>query len=252
MTKQIAVVTGAARGIGRAIALSLANAGYATIGLDIDKDGLDSLASESGCRTIVADMGDVDAIRDVFREIVETHGRVDVLVNNAGVTRRAPILDLNENDWDRITRVNAKGVFFCMQEAARQMQTQGDGRIINIASVAGQGYKGSSNAIYAGTKGAVIAMTRLAAHEFGPHGITVNAVCPGVTETEIVQGIVASDADAQGVTKEVIRQRIRENIPIRRTNTTQEVAEMVLYLVSPGARNVTGQSLNICGGLMMV
>ena len=239
-------------GIGRAVARTLAAAGWRALGIDLDGAGLDSLEVEAGVLPVISDMGDVDAIAGTFQSIAETQGRIDVLVNNAGVTRRSGILDLTESDWDRITRVNAKGVFFCMQHAARQMLTQDDGgRIINIASVAGQGYKGSSNAIYAGTKGAVIAMTKLAAHEFGPHGITVNAICPGVTETEIVQGIVARDAQDQGVCEDEIRARIRSNIPIGRTNTVDDVAQMVLYLASPGARNVTGQSMNVCGGLMM-
>ena len=174
-----------------------------------------------------------------------------MLVNNAGITRRADLLDLTEADWDRITGVNAKGAFFCMQDAARQMMSQGDGRIINMASVAGKGFHNSSNAIYAGTKGALIAMTRMVAHNLGAHGITVNAVCPGTTETEIVTGLIERDAETQGISIEESRTRMFEKIPMKRANTPADVAALVVFLASEGARNITGQAINVDGGLLM-
>src|SRR5277367_2642137 len=112
-------------------------------------------------------------------------GRIDVIVNNAGVTRYAPIMDLTEADWDRIHRVNAKGVFFCLQRAAKEMIRQGGGRIVNIASISGRGYAGASNAAYAASKGAVIALTKTAAQQLGRHNINVNSVCPGITRTPL-------------------------------------------------------------------
>jgi len=256
MTDRIVIVTGAAQGIGRAMVAAFVAEGDTVIGLDIDAAGLAeaerALAGGGGAfEGIVADVGDLGQIDESFGQVIADHGRIDILVNNAGITRRADMMELTEADWDRIMRVNAKGVFFCLQCAARQMIDQGSGRIVNIASVAGRGYHAASNAIYASSKGAVITMTRMAAHRLGPHGISVNAICPGITETEIYRGIVERDAAAEGVPVEVVRNRHLATVPIRRANTVEEVAAMVIYLASPAARNVTGQALNIDGGLMM-
>lgn len=250
MSQRISVVTGAAKGIGRAIAEALLDAGDAVIGLDVDADAMAGAPFEGR----VADCSDLGVIDRTFAEIAAAHGRIDVLVNNAGVTRRADMMDLTEADWDRIVGLNAKGVFFCQQAAARQMLDQSsahDGRIINIASIAGKGYPDSSNAIYAASKGAVITMTRMAAHRLGPHGITVNAICPGITETDIFQGIVARDAETRGVPYDDVHAEKVANVPMRRTNTTAEIASLVVFLASAGARNITGQALNIDGGLVM-
>ncbi len=252
---KIALVTGAANGIGQAIAMGLARAGADLAVTDIDAAGLAALKGEIealGRRavTIEADMGDVAAIDKAVATCVETLGRIDVLVNNAGVTRRAHIMDLEEADWDRIFRVNGKGVFFCMQRAAREMIGQGGGRIVNIASIAGKGYGGASNVIYAGSKGAVIAMTRLAALQLGGNNITVNAVCPGITRTAIYQGIIERDAEREGVPVEKVLDRALQTIPLRRANEPEDVANLVRFLASDQARNITGQSYNIDGGLV--
>lgn len=250
--KKIAIVTGAAKGIGRACAIALDAAGFRVLAWDVDRGGLDDLAGQvPGVETGELDVTDVQALRRAFAKTVSAHGRIDVLVNNAGITRRADLLELTEDDWDRITGVNAKGAFFCMQEAARQMTRQGDGRIINMASVAGKGFHNSSNVIYAGTKGALIAMTRMVAHKLGSHGITVNAVCPGTTETEIVTGLIERDAETQGISIEESRSRMFEMIPLKRANTTEDVAALVTFLASDGARNITGQAISVDGGLLM-
>src|SRR5204862_1427027 len=125
------------------------------------------------------------AIDQMGRRVVEMFGRIDVLVNNAGVTRRADIMDLTEADWDRIMRVNGKGFFCCLQRVAREMIPRRRGTIVNIASIAGKGYAGTSNAIYAASKGAVISLTRIAALQLAPHNINVNAICPGSTKTAL-------------------------------------------------------------------
>jgi NAD(P)-dependent dehydrogenase (short-subunit alcohol dehydrogenase family) len=250
-----ALVTGAANGIGKAIALGLAKAGADVAISDLDGAGLATTRSDIealGVRSVAieGDAGDVGAIDKMVSETVAGLGKIDVLVNNAGVTRRAHIMDLVEADWDRIMRVNGKGVFFCMQRAAQEMIKQGGGRIINIASIAGKGYAGSSNVIYAGSKGAVISMTRLAARQLGPHNINVNAVCPGITATAIYKGIIEEDARKTGLPIEKVRAKALETIPIRRANDPEDIAAMVVYLASDGARNVTGQSFNIDGGLV--
>src|SRR5216684_694424 len=145
---KVALVTGAGAGIGRAIALALANEGA-------------TLAAGNRGLAIEADCGDVASIDAMVSRVVAELGRVDIIVNNAGVTRYSYIMDLSEADWDRIHRVNAKGVFFCLQRAAREMMKTGGGRIINIASISGRGYAGASNAAYAASKGAVIALTKM-------------------------------------------------------------------------------------------
>lgn len=250
--EKIAIVTGAAKGIGRACAVALGAAGFKVLAYDIDREGLADLAAQvPGIVTGALDVSDVGQIGTAFGQAIADHGRIDVLVNNAGITRRADLLDLTEADWDRITGVNAKGAFFCMQEAARQMMAQGDGRIINMASVAGKGFHNSSNVIYAGTKGALIAMTRMVAHNLGAHGITVNAVCPGTTETEIVTGLIERDAEAQGISIGESRTQMFEKIPLKRANTPEDVAALVVFLASDGARNITGQAINVDGGLLM-
>jgi len=181
---------------------------------------------------------------------MERFGRLDVIVNNAGVTRRAYIMDLTEADWDRIHRVNAKGVFFCLQGAARRMIDQGGGRIINIASIAGRGYAGTSNAAYAASKGAVIALTRTAAQQLGRHNITVNAICPGVTRTPLLDQIFTAMQEKEGISKADAEARAARPIPLGRINEPEDIAAMAIFLASPGSRNITGQAYNVDGGLI--
>jgi len=199
---------------------------------------------------IEADVGNADEVEDLMRQTVDTHGRIDVLLNNAGVTRRAPIMDLTEADWDRIYRVNAKGVFLCLQAAARHMIPAGDGRIINIASIAGKGYAGASNAIYAASKGAVISLTKTAAQQLGPHNININAICPGVTRTALSDANLKARAEQEGVSLEEMTRRRAAAIPLGRANDPEDIAAMVVFLASPAARNITGQSYNIDGGII--
>ena len=252
-----AVVTGAGRGIGRAIALELAQAGARVAAADIDRDHADDTSAaiqESGGESlsIRADVGDLAAINRMILEARDAFGRIDVIVNNAGVTRFLDVMDVEEADWDRIHRVNAKGVFFCMQRAAREMIDQGDGgRIINIASIAGKGYAGTSNAAYAASKGAVISMTMIAAHQLARHHINVNAICPGVTATDLSITNMRQRAERTGVTVDEMRAARDSRIPIGRANEPEDIADMARFLAGPGARNITGQSFNVDGGLIM-
>ena len=190
LNDQVAVVTGAGQGIGKACALALAEAGAHVVAVDINGPNAEATAEAAGAyqrRSLAlrADVGDLADIDSMVRQTMEKFGRIDILVNNAGVTRRADIMDLTEHDWDRIHRVNAKGVFFCLQRVAREMIPRRSGRIVSIASIAGKGYAGASNVAYAASKGAVISMTRLAALQLARHNITVNAICPGVTRTAL-------------------------------------------------------------------
>ncbi len=250
-----ALVTGAANGIGRAIALGFARAGADVAAADQDKANVSTLKAEiealgRKCLAIEVDVGDLAAIDAMISQTVDAFGKLDVIINNAGVTRRAHIMDLTEEDFDRTNRVNAKGVFFCMQRAATEMIKQGGGRIINMASIAGKGFAGSSNVIYAGTKGAVISMTRLAAVQLGPHNITVNAVCPGITETAIYEEIIVRDAAKLGLPEAEVRAKALEQVPLRRGNSPDDIADMCVFLASDAARNVSGQSLHVDGGLV--
>ena len=254
---KIAVVTGAGRGIGRAISLELAGAGAHIAVSDINADSVEetavavkALGRES--LAVPADMGSTGDIDRMIAQAKETFGRIDIMVNNAGVTRYIDLMDVEEEDWDRIHRVNAKGVFFGMQRAAREMIEQGDGgRIINMASIAGKGYAASSNAAYAASKGAVLAMTMLAAHQLGPHNINVNAICPGVTLTPMGVETMAQRADSLGVSVGELEQALGSRIPIGRANEPEDIVAVARFLSGPGSRNITGQALNVDGGLVM-
>jgi NAD(P)-dependent dehydrogenase (short-subunit alcohol dehydrogenase family) len=255
LSDQVAVVTGAGQGIGKACALAMAKAGSDVAVVDINAESVKETAAEIaalGRRSLAlrADLGSVSDIDRMVAETIASFGRIDVLVNNAGVTRRAEIMDLTEEDWDRIHRVNAKGVFFCLQRAAREMIPRRSGRIINIASIAGKGYAGTSNAIYAASKGAVISLTKTAAQQLGPHNINVNAVCPGIVRTAMWREINRVIAEKEGSSPEEVERVKLETVPIRRANEPEDIAAMVVFLASPSARNVSGQSFNVDGGLV--
>ena len=255
LADRVAVVTGAGSGIGKATALALAREGARVAVVDVDgaaaKATADAVA-ELGPRSVAleTDVGDLAAIDRMVQAAVAALGPIDVLVNNAGVTRRAYIMDLTEQDWDRIMRVNAKGVFFCLQRVAREMIPRRSGCIINVASIAGKGYAGTSNAIYAASKGSVISLTRTAAQQLARHDINVNAICPGVTVTALSEANVAVRARDEGLSVEEMTRRRNALIPLGRANDPEDVAGLAVFLASPAARNITGQSLNVDGGLV--
>jgi NAD(P)-dependent dehydrogenase (short-subunit alcohol dehydrogenase family) len=257
---KVVLVTGGGAGIGRATALAMSEAGANVAVADIDlaaaQRTTDQIASNTRqALAIEVDCGDVAKIDAMVERTIAELGRLDVIVNNAGVTRYAYIMDLTEADWDRIHRVNAKGVFFCLQRAAREMirQNQADGsggRIINIASIAGRGYPGTSNAAYAASKGAVIALTKTAAQQLGRHNINVNAICPGVTRTELGERNAVTRAAERGVSVAELQAQQEAGIPIGRANQPEDIAAMAVFLASPAARNITGQAYNVDGGLV--
>ena len=206
--------------------------------------------ADAGGDFIEGDVGELGDIEGVVASVIERHGRIDVLVNNAGVTKSLGFFDVTDADWDRIYRVNAKGLFFFMQAVARSMRDRGRGRIVNIASIAGKGYRGTSNIAYAGTKGAVIAMTRIAASQLARYNINVNAVCPGVTRTDLFEQVVGELVEREGISRSQALERLDRSIPLRRSNEPEDVADLVVWLASDQARNVTGQSWNVDGGLL--
>jgi NAD(P)-dependent dehydrogenase (short-subunit alcohol dehydrogenase family) len=257
---KVALVTGAGAGIGRATALAMAGAGAAVAAADIDvaaaqRTAGDAAGNRGRAIAIEADCGDVAGIDAMVARTAAEFGGLDIVVNNAGVTRYAALMDLTEADWDRIHRVNAKGVFFCLQRAAREMirqqqQGRGGGRIINIASISGRGYPGASNAAYAASKGAVIALTKTAAQQLGRWDINVNAICPGVTRTELGRRNAVLRAAERGIGVAQLEAEQEAQIPIGRANLPEDIAAMAVFLASPAARNITGQSYNVDGGLV--
>lgn len=234
------MVTGGATGLGRASANALRNAGCHVIIAGRRHDVLESAASELGAEAIVCDVIDVDAISGLFAEVEERHGKLDILVNAAGLNRRAPALEATPEDWDFVNDVNSRGTFFCCQAAARIMQRAGYGRIVNIGSMASEiGIIHAS--AYAAAKGGVKLATMTMAAEWAPLCINVNAVLPGWFKTELTEKLFEDDA---------WRNRVLARIPKGRGGVPDEVGNMVLFLVSPLADYVTGEAIRVDGGAL--
>jgi len=271
---RVAVVTGAARAgsIGRAIAARLLRDGLRVVvsdlggPLDTHPDYESAAPSDlQEARTELGALGEVHALPcDVRRAgdvealvdgAVARFGRLDVLVNNAGLgVGLTPVVDLEEADWRLNLDVMATGVFLCSRAAARRMVQQGDGgRIVTIASQAGKTGM-PLLAAYCAAKFAAIGFTQALAHELGPHGITVNAVCPGTVDTPLLAvrgGVIETYARRAGITEEQYRRRVLRTIPLGRMATPEDIAEAVGFLVSPAAAYVTGEALNVTGGQEM-
>ena len=246
-----ALVTGAGQGIGRAIALALAREGAHVAVLDVVKENADAVRREIealGAKglALVADLRTRADVERAIAALVAQWGQLDIVVNNAGWDRMQPFLESDEETWDRIIGVNFKGTLYVLKAALPHMVQRGGGRVINIASDAGR--VGSSNeAVYAGTKGAIIAFSKTIAREISRHGITVNVVCPGITETALLQGM----RDESPKNAKVI-EAIGRAIPLGRTGQPEDIAAAVAFLASPEAGYITGQTLSVSGGLTMV
>jgi len=251
----VALVTGAGQGNGRAIALGLARAGANVAVNDLREDSVDHVVHEvealGRCAVgVVADVTQTSQIDAMVARTVDTLGRLDILVNNAGLICPNPFGEVTEEDWDRTMAVNARGLFFCMQAAARVMKVQGSGRIINIASVAGRGTH-SLSPPYAASKATAIIAAQQAARALAPHGITVNSVCPGLIDTDFNTRLDEQiGVRQQGLQPgEFIRQRIA-TIPLGRIGTPEDVANVVVFLASPPASYITGQQITVDGGIL--
>jgi acetoin reductase-like protein len=251
-TRKVAIVTGAAQGIGRAIARRLARDGFAVVIVDINEGGLDEVKREIealGAQALAL-KSDLTRLKNIEKVIVRSTewGQLDVLVNNAGRVLITPFLEITEQEWDAIMTLNLKTVFFAMQSAAKCMQV--GGRIVNLSSISGRSGR-PDQAHYAAAKCAVISLTQSAALSFASRGITVNAVCPGVVDTPMTAGIHEIRARTLGITPEESLARMIAKIPLGRLETTEDVAGTVSFLCSPDAAYITGQSLNVCGGMEM-
>lgn len=241
---KVAVVTGAAQGIGKAIALKLAQNGADLVISDMNIDKAQETAREAeslGRKAIalkanVANSQEAEAMID---EAVAGLGAIHILVNNAGITRDALMLRMKEEDWDAVISVNLKGVFNCTKAAVKHMAKQRYGRIVNIASIVGEmGNAGQAN--YSASKAGVIALAKTVAREFASRNITCNAIAPGFIETAMTQALT-----------EKVREELAKQIPLARLGMPEDVAGGVLFLVSDAANYITGQVLNINGGMYM-
>jgi 3-oxoacyl-[acyl-carrier protein] reductase len=249
---KVAIVTGAGRGMGGAIARRFAREGAHVAVAEIDEVSAHETFEAINRRGILVmtDMSSVAEINALVDKTVAQFGRVDILVNNAGVTKSLGFFDVTEADWDWMHSINARGVFFCMQRVAREMVKRRSGKIVNIASIAGKGFRGTSNIAYAGTKGAVIAMTRIGASQLARDNINVNAICPGATRTHLYETIQNEIILKRGITADEAQRRMDEQIPLGRSNSPDDIANMACFLASAEADNITGQSFNVDGGLM--
>lgn len=239
----VAIITGAGRGIGRAAALRFGVEGARVAVLDIDAGAAAGTAAEiiaAGGRALGlrVDVTQAAAVAEAFAQVLAWGARIDVLVNNAGITRDARLLKMTEEQWDAVISVNLKGTWLCGRAAAAQMVAQGSGSIINVSSIVGvYGNFGQSN--YAATKGGVIAMSKTWARELGPAGVRCNVVAPGFIATEMTQSIP----------ERVITQVI-ERTPLRRMGTPEELAAVYVFLASDDAAFVNGAVIGVDGGLV--
>jgi NAD(P)-dependent dehydrogenase (short-subunit alcohol dehydrogenase family) len=246
-----AVVTGASRGIGGTIAAALAARGARVCLLGRDGKGLASVSTALGgpgrAAPIVADVTDAASVNAAFAKAREHFGPVDILINNAGQAASAKFTETDETLWNSILAVNLTGTYLCTRQAVPDMLQGGFGRIVNVASIAGL-RGGAYISAYVASKHAVIGLTRSLALEFATRNITVNAVCPGYTDTDIVRGAVANIVSKTGRSEaEALASLVATN-PQRRLITPEEVAHTVLWLCGPGAESITGQSIVVAGG----
>lgn len=245
LENRIALVTGAGRGIGRAIALKLASEGAMVI---VNYNGSESRArkvvtqiQEQGGKAaaIQCNVADFSSCGQMMETIIKDYGRLDILVNNAGITKDNLLMKMSEEEFDQVIDINLKGAFNCMKHVSRQMVKQRQGRIINISSVSGvSGNAGQVN--YSASKAGIIGMTKTAAREMAARGITVNAIAPGFIQTEMTD--ILSDK---------IKESILEKIPMRQFGQPEDIGEMVLFLASDKARYITGQVICVDGGMVM-
>ncbi|HKV55156.1 MAG TPA: glucose 1-dehydrogenase [Candidatus Binataceae bacterium] len=252
LENKVAIVTGAGRGMGHAMSVRFAEEGAQVVVAEVDETSAKETFEEIGRRGMLsmADIGKVSEINALVEKTIATFGHVDILVNNAGVTKSLGFFDVTEEDWDWMHSINARGLFFCMQRVAREMVKQKSGKIVNIASIAGKGFRGTSNIAYAGSKGAVIAMTRIAASQLARYNINVNAICPGATRTHMYETIQQEVIAKRGISAQDAQRRLDAMIPLGRSNAPSDIANMACFLASAESDNITGQSFNVDGGLM--
>jgi 3-oxoacyl-[acyl-carrier protein] reductase len=237
---KIAVVTGGAQGIGKAISLKLKKTGCKVNIIDVDENSAKQTAGELGGDYYIVDVRDSCAVEQAIDRIIEKDSKIDILINNAGITRDALLMRMNEQDWDLVLDINLKGTFnFSRHIVRKSMIKNRSGNIVNIASIVGLiGNPGQAN--YSASKAGVIALTKTMAKELASRGIRVNAVAPGFIKTRMTEKL-----------PEKVKDEFLKNIPMARLGTPEEVAEAVSFLVSEDSGYITGQVITIDGGMVM-
>ena len=244
---KVAIITGAGQGMGRAVARRLARGGASLVVNDIDGESADRTVShlKGHGHDAVAASGSVtsaSAVRAMVDKALASFGVIHILINNAGILRPTRVIDIEEEEWDLVVGVNLKGTYLCSRAVLEPMQDAGWGRIVNFSSTAGKNISTVGGAHYTAAKAGILGFTRHLAKEAAPHGITVNAVCPGLIATEMVRTTISDE-------------RVRayaEGFPISRLGRPDEVAELVAFLASDRAAYITGASLDINGGDLMI
>ncbi|MFH2012219.1 MAG: 3-oxoacyl-[acyl-carrier-protein] reductase [Pseudomonadota bacterium] len=241
---KVALITGSAQGIGRAIAVLLANKGADIVVSDLNSEKAQQVAKEieeigRRCLVTITNVADFKEAEQMINKTIEGLGHIDILVNNAGIVKDSLLLRMKEESWDQVLNVNLKGTFNCTKAAIRSMVKQRSGKIVNIASVSGEmGNAGQAN--YSASKAGVIGFTKTAARELASRGINVNAVAPGFIDTVMTKSL-----------PEEVKENLIKQIPIERLGTPEDVAEAVYFLVSEASSYITGQVINVNGGLYM-
>ncbi|MBN1526055.1 MAG: 3-oxoacyl-[acyl-carrier-protein] reductase [Candidatus Omnitrophica bacterium] len=244
LKERVAIVTGGARGIGREIALLLAREGADLAICDVNEVVLDATKKEveaSGrkCLAETVDVTKADQVEDFVQKTLDKFGKIDILINNAGITRDGLLVRMSEADWDAVLNVNLKGAFNCTKSVAKIMMKQRDGRIVNIASIIGiMGNAGQAN--YAASKGGLIALTKTVAKELGSRNVRVNAVAPGFIQTDMTAKL-----------SEDTKNTMLKLIPLGALGTAKDVANIVLFLASDNSAYITGQVVQVDGGMVM-
>ena len=242
-----AIVTGAGQGMGRCVAVALAERGARVVVNDIQQERAEGTAAslrETGAEAIAipADVVDSAAVRAMVEEAIAQFGPIHILINNAGILRPTKVVEIEEDEWDLVIEVNLKGTFLCSQAVLPSMQEAGWGRIVNFSSTAGKNISTVGGAHYTAAKAGILGFTRHLAKEVAEHGITVNSVCPGLIDTEMVRATIEDERT----------QAYADSFPIPRLGEPEEVAELVASLASDRAAYITGASLDINGGDLMI
>ena len=243
---KVAVITGGGQGIGKRMAEKLAEKGARLVVCDQNAEAVrqtgEAIAAEYGAQIIhrQTDVTDLEQIKALIDAAMEAYQRIDIFINNAGICETTPIEEITLEEWNRMMSVNLAGVFFCCQAVMPIMKKQRTGRILNMASIAGKAGGVAAGAHYSASKAGVICLTKVLAKALGSYGVTVNAIAPGPVDTTMIADF-----------SEEAREIIIDQSPLGRVGTTDDIASGALYLVSDAARHITGETLNINGGLLM-
>jgi 3-oxoacyl-(acyl-carrier-protein) reductase len=243
LTGKVAIVTGAARGLGKGIAEKLANLGAHVVISDMNKEGAHTAVSQiiergGSAEVFLCNVADKEEAKHLIEQTVEKHGKLDILVNNAGINRDSMLHKMNHDQWDAVIGVNLTGVFNTMQPASIIMRGQENGRIVNISSASWLGNIGQAN--YAAAKAGVVGITKTAARELGRKNITVNAICPGFIDTDMTRGVPENVWDL-----------MISKIPMGRAGKPEDVANCIAFLVSDQASYINGEVINVGGGMVL-